>query len=354
MNFCSDNVAGAAPRIVAALAEAAAAGPAMPYGADAWTQAVEARFAEIFETEVAVFLVATGTAANALALAALAPAWGAVYCHPAAHVNVDECGAPELFTGGAKLVGVDGADGKIAAADLERVLATAGAGVQHHVQPAAVSLSQASESGTVYTPEETAAIAAVARAHGLGLHVDGARFANALATLGCSPAEASWRAGVDALSFGATKNGALAAEAVLLFQPALARDFAYRRKRGGHLFSKMRFLAAQMGAYLDGDQWLADARHANAMARALAEGLTALPGARLLHPVQANEVFVTLPPGVADGLTADGFRFYPWGNPADGAVRLVTAFDTDPAHVAAFLDAARRHAGVPAPTVRAG
>ena len=294
MNFCSDNVAGAAPEILAALA-AANRGAAMPYGADAVTARLQRKVAEIFETEVAVFPVATGSAANSLALSVMAPPYGAIYCHEAAHINVDECGAPEFFTGGAKLVDLAGADGKLHAGDLAAALAGAGAGIVHHVQPAAISLTQASECGTVYSPHELHEIADLARANGLKLHLDGARFANAVAGLGCSPADLTWRAGVDALSLGATKNGALAAEAVVFFDRALAAAFGYRRKRAGHLFSKMRFLSAQLEAYLSDDLWLRNARHANRLADRLAQGLAGLPGARLVYPVQANEVFVALP-----------------------------------------------------------
>ncbi|MEL0111075.1 MAG: beta-eliminating lyase-related protein, partial [Rickettsiales bacterium] len=202
--------------------------------------------------------------ANALALATMTPPYGAVYCHPDSHVNVDECGAPEFFTGGAKLVPVGGPQGKIAPDAL--AAAVTGAGVVHHVQPAAVSITQVTEAGTIYSPDEIRALAAICREHGLKLHMDGARFANAVEALGCSPAEASHRLGVDALSFGATKNGALCAEAILFFDAALARDAGYRRKRAGHLFSKMRFLAAQWDAYLANDLWRRNARHANAMA----------------------------------------------------------------------------------------
>ncbi|MFQ6016989.1 MAG: threonine aldolase family protein [Kiloniellaceae bacterium] len=342
VNFCSDNAAGASPEIVAALA-AAAHGPALPYGEDDWTRRVEARLAEIFETELAAFPVATGTTANALALSVMVPPFGAVYCHKEAHVNVDECGAPEFFTGGAKLVPLKGAHGKIAAEDL--AAATGGAGVVHHVQPAAVSLSQSTEAGTLYTPDELHAIAEVARARGLGLHVDGARFANALVSLGRSPAEITWKAGVEALSFGATKNGALAAEAVILFKPGLGETFGYRRKRGGHLFSKMRFLSVQLEAYLEGDLWLNNARHANAMAGRLAEGLAELPGVRLSHPVQANEIFARLPEAMIAGLLDKGFRFYRWGPEENSEVRLVASFDTRPEDVEAFLAAARALAG---------
>ena len=342
VNFCSDNAHGASPEILRAL-ELASAGPAMPYGNDDLTRRVEARLAEIFETEVAVFPVATGTAANVLALSVMTPPYGAVYCYEQAHIQVDECGAPEFYTGGAKLVPLAAEHGKIDPATLAGAIG--GAGVVHEVQPAAVSLTQASETGTVYSVAEVGAIAEVARANALGLHMDGARFANALVSLGCSPAEITWKAGVDALSFGATKNGVLAAEAVVLFKPALAETFAYRRKRGGHLFSKMRFLSAQLDAYLADDLWLRNARHANAMAARLAEGLSALPGVALVHPVQANEIFARLPEPMIDGLLAGGFAFYRWGPAAAREVRLVTAFNTDPADVEAFLAAARRLAG---------
>jgi threonine aldolase len=347
MNFSSDNVTGAAPEILAALSAAAQGGPAMPYGADDWTKRVGARLAEIFEREVAVFPVATGSAANSLALSALVPVYGAIFCHPDAHIAVDECGAPEFFTGGAKLVPIGGEHGKIRAADLARVLDGAGAGIVHHVQPAAVSLSQTTEAGTVYRPDEIAAIAEVAHRHALKVHMDGARFANALLAAGCRPAELTWRAGVDALSFGATKNGALAAEAVVFFNPADARDFGYRRKRGGHLFSKMRFLSAQLEAYLANDLWLKHAAHANRLARRLADGLSTLPGARLLHPVEANELFLWLPEPVIAGLLDAGFGFYRWVEAGPGVIRLVTAFNSEARDVELMIETARRLAAVP-------
>ncbi len=254
---------------------------------------------------------------------------------------MDECGAPEFYTGGAKLVPLPGANGKLYPEPLDRVLKGAGAGVVHHVQPASVSLTQATECGTVYTSLEVGALSDVARSHKLRLHMDGTRLANALAHLNCSPAEATWRAGVDVLSLGATKNGALAAEAVVVFDKALAETMPYRRKRGGHLFSKMRFLTAQLDAYLGNDLWLNNARHANIQAARLAHGLGALPGVRLLYPVEANELFPILPLGVVKALEAAGFRFYEWpsdeAGPTEQAIRLVTAFSTDPAHVDSFL-----------------
>jgi threonine aldolase len=339
MNFSSDNVAGVSPEILAALA-AANAGRQPSYGDDPVTARVEKRLAEIFEHEVAVFPVATGTAANALALATVLPPWGVVYCHAEAHILVDECGAPEFYAGGARVLGLAAPHGKISPADLAPLL-PGGKGVVHHMQPAAISLTQASEAGTVYRPDEIAAIAELARAHQLPLHVDGARFANALVHLDCAPADITWRAGVDILSFGATKNGAAAAEAVIFFDAAKAADFAFRRKRGGHLFSKMRFLSAQLDAYLADDLWLRNARHANAAAKRLAEGLAGIPGLRLRHAVEANEIFVEMPDALIEALFARGFHFYRWDGPRGKCVRLVTAFDTDISDVDAFLATAR-------------
>ena len=342
MNFRSDNITGVAPEILAAIA-AANAGSAPAYGEDAVTGRLAAAVAAVFEHEVAVFPVATGTAANALALASLTPVWGAIYCHEAAHIQTDECGAPEFFAGGAKLLPLPGADGKLTPAVVEAALTEPG--FVHHVQPAVVSISQATEAGTLYRPAEIAALGSLARARGLALHMDGARFANAVAALGCSPAELTWRAGVDALSLGATKNGALAAEAVVFFDPARAEGFAYRRKRGGHLLSKMRFFSAQLEAYLADGLWLRNAAQANRMAALLAAGLEALPGARLRHPVEANEVFIELPEAVIAALEAAGAGFYRWGGAGSSCLRLVAAFDTEPGAVAKLLAAAR---GAPA------
>ena len=343
MNFCSDNTAGAAPEIMAALADANA-GQAASYGDDDLTGRLAARFGEVFETDVTVFPVATGTAANALALAAMAPPFGAIYCHREAHIAVDECGAPEFYTGGAKLALLDGGDGKLEAVVVARALAGAGAGDVHRVQPAALSLTQQTECGTVYGADEVAALCEVARGHGLGVHMDGARFANALVHLGCAPADVTWRAGVDVLSFGATKNGALAAEAIVVFKPELARELGYRRKRAGHLLSKMRFVSAQLDAYLDGGLWLRNAGHANRLAAVLAQGMATVAGAELIYPVEGNQVFVRLGEPVIAALLADGFAFHRWGDESDATVRLVTAFNTADEDVAAIVDAARRHA----------
>ena len=341
MNFASDNVAGAAPEILAAVM-AANDGAAMPYGADALTRRVESRFAEVFGRETAVFPVATGTAANSLALAAITPPYGAVFCHEAAHIHTDECAAPEFYTGGAKLLTLPGDHGKLAAETVERALAASPIGSQHAAQPAAVSLSQVTEAGTVYTPAEIAAISEVAHRYGLLVHMDGARLANALAALEVSPAAVTWRAGVDVLSFGATKNGALAAEAVIFFDAARAADMLYRRKRAGHLFSKLRFLSAQLEAYLADDLWLRNARHANAQAGRLAAGLQGIPGVALRDPVEANLLFVQLPEATIRRLHEDGFSFHRIGGAGSTVVRLVTAFDTRSEDVDRFVAVAAR------------
>jgi len=340
MNFCSDNAIGVAPEIMSALAEANR-GPSMPYGADDWTKRVERRFAEIFEHDVRVFPVATGTAANALSLATLAPPYGSIYAHEEAHVMVDECGAPEMFSGGAKLRPLPGAHGKLNAETLARALKREHSSDVHQVIPAAVSVTQATEAGTVYQPAELQVIAEVARSNKVRLHMDGARFANALAFLGVPARQVTWEAGIDILSFGASKGGAMAAEAVVFFDPALAENFGHRRMRAGHLVSKMRFVSAQLEAYLADGLWLKLARHANAMAQRLAQGLGAtlprLPGSRLLHPVEANELFVQLPAPAIAALRQAGFDFYDWPAEEGAAIRLVTAFNTETAHVELFL-----------------
>jgi threonine aldolase len=349
MNFGSDNVAGAAPEIMAAI-EAANRGAAMPYGNDPITKRLDAIFSDLFEHPVAVFPVATGSAANALALAAMTPPHGAIYCHADAHIQNDECGAPEFFSAGAKLVPLQGRDGKISPDDLAAALDNAGIGVVHHVQPASLSLSNETELGTLYRPAEVKALADVAHKFGLKVHMDGARFANALAALGCSPADLSWRAGIEALSFGATKGGALAAEAVLFFDPSLAEGFGYRRKRSAHLFSKMRFVSAQLEAYVKDGLWLRLASHANAMAARLARGLASLPGVTLLHPVEANEIFARIPEGAIEGAFAEGYYFYRRGDvtAAGARCRLVCAFDTRQADVDGLLASLQRHLGASA------
>ena len=342
MNFCSDNVSGVSPEILSALTTANN-GPAMPYGADEVTARVVACLRALFDAPAAeIVLMSTGSSANALALATMTPPFGAVYCHPESHVNVDECGAPEFYTGGAKLVPVEGQHAKISVEALESAIT--GAGVVHHVQPAAVSVTQVTEAGTLYTLEELRAISDICKRHELKLHMDGARFANAIETLECTPAACSHELGVDALSFGATKNGAMCAEAILFFDPALAQEAGYRRKRAGHLFSKMRFLSAQFDAYLTDDLWRRNARHANAMAARLAAGLGAIPDVEFASPVEANELFVRLPVPVIEGLLEAGFLFYRW-EPDGTLIRMVTAFDTAAADVEAFIETAQRLVG---------
>ena len=338
MNFSSDNVTGVAPQIMAALATANE-GSSMAYGEDAITKETEAAFTDLFERELAVFPVATGTAANALALSALTPSWGQILCHRNAHIEEDEAGAPEMFTGGAKLSLLDGPHGKISPETLEKTLARAGFGIQHHPQPKVLSLTQATEAGTVYQNEEVADLAKIAHRAELAVPMDGARFANAVATLGCSPAEATWKAAVDVLSFGATKNGAMAAEAVIFFDPQRADDFSFRRKQGGHLFSKMRYLSVQLLAYLRDDLWLKNARHANHCALALSKGLAKLHACELLHEVEANEVFARLPEQILTAIENSGTGSLRWGN--DGAARFVCAFDTDLEAVERVLEIAR-------------
>jgi len=311
INLASDNVMGASQQVLEALVSANH-GAEAAYGSDHHTAEAEAMLAEIFEHEVKVFLVATGTGANALALAALSPPWGAIFCHEESHVADDECGAPEMFTDGAKLIGLPGVNGKMTAERLEVAIARYPKGVVKAVQPAAISISQVTESGTLYSLEEIARIGEVARKHELGYHLDGARFANALVSLGCTPAEMTWKVGVDVVSFGATKNGCFACEAVVFFDPARAEHFGFRRKRSGHTVSKGRLLGAQMSAYLRHGHWLENAKHANAMAQRLTAGLTALPGVRTPWPTQANEVFAVLPKAMAKTLSDAGVRAAPW------------------------------------------
>lgn len=311
MDFSSDNITGASAPILEAII-AANRGPAMAYGNDEFSREAERRLSEVFGRDVGAFLVATGTGANALALAALAPPGTAVFCHEEAHVIDDECGAPEFFAGGAKLVGIAGPAGKITPEGLRETLDRFPRGVVRQVQPAALSLSQATEAGTVYSCEEISALSAVAHDAGLAVHMDGARFANALVGLGLSPAEMSWKAGIDVVSFGATKNGALACEAVVFFDRARAEDFLFRRKRGGHTLSKGRLLGAQMNAYLEDGHWLDLARRANRAAARLAQGLAGIPGLRLPWPREANEVFAVLPRRVDRALRAAGALYHPW------------------------------------------
>ena len=317
MHFISDNAAPAHPKVIEAIAESNRLATA--YDGDEYSARLDAAFSGLFEREVKALWVTTGTAANCLALAAMCPPYRAILCHRDAHIEVDEAGAPGFFTGGAKLMLLDGPGAKITpeavTAACERIRADV-----HQVQPAAIAITNATEYGLVYRAAEVAAIGAVAKARGLGLHMDGARLANALATTGDSLADVSWRAGVDTLSFGFIKNGGLNAEALILFRPELADEVAVRRKQAGHLLSKGRMLAAQLLALIEDGLWLDNARAANAAAQVLA---AAAPD-RLAYPVEANEIFLRVSPDEAGRLRDAGFDFYDWG---PGEIRLVTSWD---------------------------
>lgn len=337
MFFASDNGAPCPAPVIQALLRANE-GPAMPYGNDPLSAEVAGQIRDVLEApQAAVYLVATGTVANALALATLCPPWGAIFCHDDAHVQNDECASPEFYSG-AKLLTVGGDHARMDPAALDARIRGQGVRVVHSVQPGAVTITDVTEAGTVYGPDEIAALARVAHSHGLPVHLDGARFANALAATGATPAELTWKAGVDALSFGGTKGGLMGAEAVVFFDPAKAWEFELRRKRGGHLFSKHRYLAAQFQGWLADGLWLDLARHANAMAARLAAGITGFPGAALVHPTQANIVFATLPKAAHDRLKAAGARYYDMGQ---GRARLVTSWATTEAEVDSFLSLAQ-------------
>ena len=341
MNFASDNVAAAAPEIAAAFARANAEAAVMPYGNDALTKSLTAKFSRLFEREVAVFPVATGTAANVLGLSCVLPPYGGVFCLDSAHVYDDECGATEMYSGGGRLLPLPGENGKLLAPELARALAINRGTNVHRMKPVAVSITQISEFGYVYTPGEVSRLSKLAKRHGLKVHMDGARFATAVAALGCRPADITWRAGVDMLSFGGTKNGCFAAEAVVFFDKALAASMPHRRMRGGHLLSKMRFVSAQLDAYLHRNLWLDLARHSNAMMRRMAAGLARLPDIDLQHNPRANVVFVNMARPIARALEKAGFIFYKWGNAQWYTARLVTSFNTDPADVDRFVATAR-------------
>ena len=339
MNFSSDNLTGICPEIAAAVRDANK-GSTMPYGADEATSNVETEIKQVFECDADVFLLSTGTAANVLALSVLCPPYGSIYCHPKAHIEIDECGGPEFYTGGAKLVLLPDRVGKVSADDLAKALKNEHGDV-HHVRPAVVSLTQTSETGAVYSIDEIKAITNIAHKHDLKVHMDGARFANAVVALGCTAAEASCKAGVDILSFGASKNSAFAAEAVVIFTPGLAEDFAYRRKHGGHLFLKMRFLSAQFDAYLKDDLWLKTARHANDCMDTLAQGLSDIKNVEVLFPPDTNMLFARLPNAMIADLRAKGFAFYDWPAEDRSTIRLVTAFNTNKEDCVSFTHEAR-------------
>jgi threonine aldolase len=344
-NFYSDNVSGAAPEILRAIVESNADDTA-PYGGDPYTQRLERRMAELFETEVEVFPVGTGTVANGLCAALLTSPFGGIYCADVSHLHASECGGAEFWSGGnARSLPLPTVDGRIAPATLAEAIEAASLRAAD-VPPRALSVTEGTEAGTVYSVAEVRALAEAARSRGLKVHMDGARFANAVARLGCTPADLTWRAGVDVLSFGATKNGALCAEAVVFFDRRLAETMRYRRRRAGHLFSKMRLLSAQLLAFLEDGLWLQNARHANAMAERVRAGLADIPGVRFPHPTEINFVLAALPKPVWDGLVAEGYSFSRRGAPREGIVRIACAWDTPPDAVHALLEAAHRHAGL--------
>lgn len=336
INFASDNSAPVAPEIMAALA-AVNQGPALGYGNDSVTEGFEKQLKEVFECDLRAYPVATGTAANVLGLSVMVPPYGSIYAHRLGHIELDECGAPEFFTGGAKITLQDGENGKLDAVHLNKVLARSGAGNVHHVQPAALSLTQTTECGTIYTIDEVTALSATAKAHGLGVHMDGARFANAVASLDCAPADITVKAGVDVLSLGATKNGAMAVEAVVFFNREKAQEFEFRRKRGAHLVSKMRYLSAQLEAYFADGLWLKLAHHANDMANRLAAGISTSHTASLMYPVEANMVFTKISREAMTKLERSDILFYPEGPKEASAIRLVASWNTTPEEVDAVL-----------------
>ncbi|AJY44643.1 threonine aldolase family protein [Martelella endophytica] len=345
MFFASDNWAGAHPAIGEALVREQS-GYANAYGTSDLDRKIEARFNEIFEREVAVFFVGTGTAANSLSLSAVGRPGGVVFCHTEGHIANDEGGAPEYFTGGGRLALVSGPDGKMTPANLRKVAARYPADFIHHGQPMAVSLTQSTEIGTVYSLDEIAGITAEAKALGLPVHMDGARFANGLVALDTTPAEMTWKRGVDILSFGGTKNGCWCAEAIVFMNPDMARDMPYIRKRAAHLFSKTRFISAQFDAYLENDLWLDLARHSNAMAERMRQAFRNASGARLGWETQSNEVFVIMPKAAAEAARTAGARFYDWLVPAGAddlvgedeiLARCVTSFATTEAEVDQFV-----------------
>ncbi len=329
MRFFSDNAAPACPQVMTALADANVLDTA--YDGDGWSKALDARVSALFEAPLRAFWLPSGTAANCLALAAMCPPYGGIICHRDAHIQNDECGAPEFYTHGAKLLIAEGEGAKLTPSSITALIDLIPNDV-HRTQPHAISITNATEYGRVYSPADVAAIGDLARAKGLRLHMDGARFANAVAHLGCSPADLTWRAGVDALSFGFIKNGGMTAELLVFFDPALAEGTPQRRKRAGMLLSKGRYLAAQILAMLEGDLWLANARAANAAAALLAQAA----GERLIHPVEANEVFLRVTPDEAASLRAKGFDFYDWG---PGEARLVTSWNHQAGDIAPLAEA---------------
>jgi threonine aldolase len=344
IDYRSDNTGRVAPEILEALV-AANTGTALGYGADEWTACLQDRFSELFETKVRVFPVATGTAANALSLAAIGPSWGLAYCSEAAHINTAEANAAGFFGGGLKLVPIAGPHGRIDADAFAKGLGAVLPGQLHRGVPAAVNITQASDLGTVYRLDDIRAISETAKSRGLKVHMDGARFANALARLGCSAAEMSWRSGVDILSFGATKNGGALCDAIVVFNPDLVDGLAAQLRRAGQVWSKMRFASAQLMAYIENGLWLRLAQASNAAAARIAAGIGDLPGLRLVAPVEANEIFLEIPSPVMDALEHDGFQFY---RRSATLARFVCRFDVTGDEADALVASLRRLCAAPA------
>ena len=340
MQFASDNWVGAAPQIMDALVHAnEMTTPA--YGGDDITARAIAKIGEVFECDPAVFFVLTGGAANGLALSVMTPPYGMIFCHEESHIEMDECAGPEFFTGGAKLTTIKGTGGKLTLDQLAKTYGGFPERPPHGSPPKVLSLTQLTECGTVYTLDEIKALTSFAHDHDMMVHLDGARFANALISLEVTPAQMSWQAGIDVLCLGGTKNGCMAAEAVIFFDKDKAADFEFRRKRAGQLLSKQRFISAQFDAWLENDLWFDLARHANAMAKRLSDGLSHIDGVEIAYPTQGNEVFVVFPDGLADQLRTEGAQFYPWitpGDPAGGRMqRLICSFATQADDVDHFI-----------------
>ena len=333
VKFASDNIAGACPEVLDAILKAND-GDSTPYGNDQISTDLQKKFSDLFEKDVIVFPIASGTAANALALSTMTPSFGNIYCHKLSHINTDECGAPEFYTGGGKLVTLNGINGKILAEELEQAIG--GKGIVHHTQPSSVSITQVCETGEVYQLDEIKKISEVTHKHKLNMHMDGARFANALVSLNTTPAEMTWKSGIDVLSFGATKNGCIAAEAIIFFNKDLVGNIAFLMKRAGHLLSKMRFVSAQLDAYISNDVWLRNARHANKMGKKLSDGLNNHSDINLAYPTEANEVFATFPRNKIKNLNSEGYKMNE--DELDGkAVRLVAAWNTKDSDVDQLL-----------------
>ena len=323
--FASDNVTPACPEVMEAINQANI-GNIESYGHDKWSKVLDNKFSELFEKDVKVFTAVTGTAANSLALSSITPSYGNIYCHKISHINVDECGAPEFFTGGAKLITIDGDDGKFNSDELKKNIR--GSGVVHNTQPASVSITQSCETGVTYKLDEILKINQVAKENGMKMHMDGARFSNAIASLNKSPAEATWKLGIDVLTFGGTKNGCMDAEAIIFFNPSDVNNFQYLQKRSGQLLSKTRFLSSQLDAYITDGLWLRNATHANDMARKLSEKLSKINSFELTYPTESNEIFIKMPKNIQDHLNNEGYSAIP-DDMFDGSVRFVTAWNTN-------------------------